>query len=255
MKTRELQGPHRARWVAFACALGMGLLFVLGTAAAASFNINPTRVELSRERATETITISNPSGDAVAFEVAARRWTQNADGSWLLEPSDDLVVHPLIVEIPAHGAARLRVGALSADVPAEQAYRVELQQLPGGKPASGAQVLMLTRVSIPVFLRARQVQREVALEAAVIVDCVVRARLLNSGTTYVAPQQASLRLLDAHGMPLQEESIATGYVLPGAALPLSHPVPSALCARVRKVELQFDEPAVVVNAVLTPTAH
>lgn len=255
MKKRELQGPHRARRVAFACASGLWLLVALGTAAAASFNINPTRVELSRERAAETITISNPSNDAVAFEVAAKRWMQKEDGSWLLEPSDDLVVHPLIIQIPSNASVRLRVGALSANVGTEQAYRLELQQLPEATPASGAQILMLTRISLPVFLHARQPRREVVLEGAGVAECVVRARLRNSGTTYIAPQEATLRLLDVEGMPLLEESITTGYVLAGAALPVSRPVPTAVCARVRKVELQFDEPEVVVGAVLTPTAH
>lgn len=260
MISRGRHSPHRAglRWACLLAALaaaGLWLAFAPGTAVAATFNVNPTRVELDRQRSTGTLTVTNASTSALAFEVVVKRWAQRADGSWQLEPSDDLVVHPLIVSVPAQGAARLRVGALSPTVASEQAYRIELQQLPEGAATQGVQILMLTRVSIPVFVQPPQTRRHATLEAATLETagsggCVVRLSLRNTGSTYLAPQEAVLRLLDGTGQPLHEETIASGYVLAGAALPVARPVPAAACAGSKTVELRLRDPSVVLSATI-----
>lgn len=235
------------------CAV-LGLIWA-GAAGAAEFTLNPTRVHLSRGHTVETLLLGNGEARPLTFEAEVKRWYQGPDGKWRLEPSDDLVVHPLIVTIPAGGKVRLRVGTLSAQTDVERDYRVELQQLPDPKPAEGASITLLTRLSVPVFVQPVKREVRAALVDARVESDAVRVQLGNVGNVYLPPQQAVLRLLDARGAVLREESIETGYVLPNARLPLSRPLPGGLCPRVARVELALRETAKTLAADLAASAR
>jgi fimbrial chaperone protein len=240
---------------AFALAFAL-VANVAGTAVAAEFSVNPTRVHLDRARAIETVVLGNADTRPLSFEVEVKRWTMAADGGWQLQPSDELVVHPLVFTVQPGEQARLRVGTLSADVDAERAYRIELQQLPGEDADAGIQVELLTRVSVPVFVQPQAAEVQAALADPALTDGSLRAMLANTGARYLPPQQGRLRLLDKGGQPLHETSVQVGYVLAGARLPLTvDAVPAAACARAARIELQLPElPGALPEAARTVAA-
>jgi P pilus assembly chaperone PapD len=236
---------------AFACACLAVAALAGGRAAAAEFNLNPTRVELDKARSIETLVLGNADARPLSFEVSVKRWTMAADGSWQLQPSDDLVVHPLVFTVQPGAQARLRVGTLDPDTGAERAYRIELQQLPDAKADDGVAVALLTRVSVPVFVQTRAPQARAALEGGSLRADGLHLVLANTGDRYLPPQDARLRVLDADGRVLDESSVTTGYVLAGARLPLPvHAVTAAVCARAERVELQLPEAGGTVVAPL-----
>ena len=100
----------RARVAALAA---LGTLACLAPAVAAQFSVSITRLHLGVGHPIETVVLSNQEAHDVAFEVRAMRWTQKADGTWDLAPTQDLVITPLIVKLPADGVARGRFAALS----------------------------------------------------------------------------------------------------------------------------------------------
>lgn len=223
-----------------------------GSTAAAEFTLNPTRVHLDRARSIETLVLGNADARPLSFEASVQQWAMAADGSWQLQPSDDLVVHPLVFTVQPGEQARLRVGTLEPDTAAERAYRIELQQLPGGG-TDGVQVEVLTRLSVPVFVRppAPTPATGAALEGASFGADGLRLTLANTGAHYLPPQEARLRLLDAGGRTLEETPLAVGYVLAGAQLPLPvHPVAGQACARAARVELHLPETDATVVAPL-----
>lgn len=240
--------PHRAlRAVACACAAFAALA---GSAAAAEFSLNPTRVHLDRARAVETLVLGNADALPLSFEASVKRWTMAADGSWQLQPSDDLVVHPLVFTVQPGEQARLRVGTLKPEAGAERAYRVELQQLPRGG-VDGVAVEVLTRVSVPVFIQAATPAPEAAVAAASLDASGLQLVLANTGSQYLPPQDARLRLLDASGRVLAESPLTVGYVLAGARLPLpAQPVAAAVCTQAARVELELPESAASLVAPL-----
>lgn len=211
-------------------------------ATAAQLRLNPTRVHLDAAHRVETLTLSNEGEDQVSFEVAVKRWTMAADGQWQLAPSDDLIVHPLILTIPAGSDGRLRIGTLAPQVAQEQAYRIELQQLPAQATEDVAQIKVLTRISLPVFLQPDAAAPQVAIASARLDAGTLRLTLANAGSGYLAPQGARLRVLDAAGQPLHESTIDVGYLLAGARLPLTATVPKSACARATRIELLLDDP-------------
>jgi fimbrial chaperone protein len=157
-------------------------------------------------------------------------------------PTDALLVHPLILTVPAGQQARLRIGTLSPGVVDEEAYRVELQQLPGPAAEQAVQIQMLTRLSIPVFLQPQAAKAEPALAVAGI-DATAQLILRNTGSAYLPPHDAVLRIFDADGQRLHEHKLAVGYTLAGAQLRLSVPLPASACARAHRVELTLGQAA------------
>lgn len=239
---------HRApRAIACACAVFAALA---GSAVAAEFSLNPTRVHLDRTRAVETLVLGNADPLPLSFEASVKRWTMAADGSWELQPSDDLVVHPLVFTVQPGQQARLRVGTLRPEAGVERAYRVELQQLPRGN-VDGVAVEVLTRVSVPVFIETASAAPEAAVSAASFGSDGLQLTLANTGSQYLPPQDARLRLLDASGRILSESPLTVGYVLAGAQLPLpAQPVPTSACTQAARVELELPESAATLGAPL-----
>ena len=223
----------------------MGLLAgAVGLASAARFSINLTRVHLGNSHPVETIALGNEEPQPLNFEVQVKRWTQGADGAWSLVPSDGLVVHPLIVTIPVGGKARVRIGTLAPTTEAEQAYRVELQQLPDpNAPADAMQVRMLTKISLPVFVEPHDAQPHLALASSSASAAKLGLALRNDGKAYAPPGVASVRVLDGEGRVLHQGKLSIGYVLAGAQLPITTAWPAGACARASQAELTTAEGA------------
>lgn len=225
--------------------VAVGLLAgAVGFASAARFSLNPIRVHLGAGHPVETVVLGNQEDHPLSFEVQVKRWTQGADGAWTLEPSDDLVVHPLIVSVAAGGEARLRIGTLSPTTAGEQAYRVELQQLRDpATAAEGAQIRMLTRISLPVFVQPRGAKAELALAVASPAAAKLGLSLRNAGSAYVPPGVATLRVLDGDGRVVHQGKLTLGYLLAGAQLPVATAWPAGACGRAARVELTTAEGA------------
>ena len=234
------------RWALGARVLAaVGLLAgAVGLASAARFSLNPIRVHLGAGHPVETVVLGNEEDHPLSFEVQVKRWTQDTDGAWTLVPSDDLVVHPLIVTVAVGAQARLRIGTLSPSTAGEQAYRVELQQLrdPAG-PADGAQIRMLTRISLPVFVQPRGAKSHLALTVSSPAAEKLGLSLRNAGPAYAPPGVATVRVLDGDGRVVHQGKLSLGYVLAGAQLPVATAWPAGACGRAARVELTTAEGA------------
>lgn len=239
---RTIRDTGRQAWI----GAGLALVAMLGVAHAAQFSLNPTRVHLNAGHASETLVLGNAEDREISFEVEVKRWRQGDDGQWTLTPDDSLVVHPLVVTVPAGGKTRFRVGTLDPAVIDEQAYRVELQQLPDPRPKQGTAVELLTRMSIPVFVQPAAHEARAQLRSPRLESGAVKVELFNAGEEYIAPQDSRLRLIGAGGRVVKEESLATEYVLAGAALRLSRPLAAGECTRIERIELSL--PALGQNA-------
>lgn len=207
-------------------------------ARAAAFQVDPVRAHLGPGRMVETLTVRNDGDVPLRFEASLLRWEMAADGRWVQTPSDDLVLHPHSLEVPARGEARLRIGSLEplpVDAP-ERAYRIELMQQPDPAAPAGAALQMLTKVSLPVFVGGAGAPRP-ELRALRFGDKGLSLVLANRGGRYLPQQAARARLLDGSGAELAVVPLMLGYVLAGAELPLEIAIPAAACRAARTLEL------------------
>ena len=197
----------RARLCAVIRVAGAWLLLLFGSfgqqAVAGSFVVTPVRVELSGAARSAVLTVSNNESAPLTIELRIVRWTQE-EGQDQLKDSEDLLATPAVFVLAGHTSQVLRIAprGLTAG-PAEQAYRLFVEEVPQGVSiSSGIQVAL--RMSIPVFI-APSVRLPGPLRwSATVVDDKVLLSVINDANT-------SVRLL----------KVTTAFRGSGAAEPLS----------------------------------
>ena len=73
-------------------ALAALLLALAPAVRAATFSINPLRVELDARHRTDIINLKNTAESPLRVQVRTMLWTVADDGQWQLTPSRDLIV-------------------------------------------------------------------------------------------------------------------------------------------------------------------
>jgi fimbrial chaperone protein len=134
-------------------AFGLALLLLAELACAGSFNVRPTRLELSAAQPTDMLTITNPTAAETVIHVQANLWSQQ-DGADVLEASRDLIAVPPLFTLPPGASQVVRIGLRSAPPPAaERTYRLLLREVPPPpmEGFSGLQVAL--NLSLPVFVQ------------------------------------------------------------------------------------------------------
>ncbi len=113
--------------------------------------IIPVRVELSAQRSTSSLQVSNGTDRERRFQVEALRW-RRVDGEDQFEPADQLVVNPPLFRLSAGAAQVVRVGLLSTPSSAlEDSYRIYISEVPDGSQPPDNQLRVLMRFGVPVF--------------------------------------------------------------------------------------------------------
>lgn len=191
--------------------LALALLLAAPTAAAkGQLQTRQTGVDLPAGTRAGRLVLANTGDAPVAAQVRAYAWTQ-VDGEDVLAPSTALTASPAIVEI-APGAEQLVrvVRGDGAAVPAEQAFRVVVDELPGDpdNEATNA-VTVRMRYVLPVFVRAENA-------ADPVLACQVGGASLtcrNSGGR--AAQLGATTLVGSRGRSELTPGLL-GYVLAGS---------------------------------------
>lgn len=249
--------PWARRLATCAADTAAALLFLLlaafaHPAVATDLSVYPIRIELRPERAAETVQLSSREDQPLRFEVSYQAWTMDEGGQWHYADSEDLLVHPLLLTVPANGSATLRVGSLLPPPSEQHAWRLFIQQLPQEQPDSseGVQLQMLTRLSIPVFFGMGTERAQPRIAHARVQGDVLHLDLANDGGGYLAPGALKLSLRDAGGQPLAPIESAVGYILAQRRLPLQVPLPAGACRRVQAVSAEFADPHVTAEAAI-----
>jgi fimbrial chaperone protein len=229
------------------------LLLPWMTAHAAEFQLSPTRVQLAPRHLVDTVVVGNSGAAPLRFEVSVKRWHMAADGSWQLVPSDDLIVHPLLLDIPAGEKARLRVGQLvPSQDPEEAAYRIELDEQEVA-PRQTNSVRMLTRISLPVFVRGDAAGAPAAsLQAPQWHGAALAFAMHNAGDGFLPPQTLDVQVRAADGTVLAAQALQGNYVLAGATLPLRMHMTQAACARASELRVHLQETGSDLRLPLSP---
>jgi fimbrial chaperone protein len=218
------------------------LLLVETQATAATFSINPTRVELDAKHRSDIITVYN-SGDAtLRLQVRSMRWQMRGDGQWKLDPTDDLIVTPELAEVAPGKTVELRVGSLQAVDSTEASYRLLLNELPGlaNDPSSkSGQIRVLTEINLPVFLEPEHVQRKPVLRGGSIDGSKLSLGVGNDGNQRLDPQSVSVSVLDRGGKTLLQKDVVANYVLAGSTATLELALSHQVCTSAASVSVTW----------------
>lgn len=213
MRTRTL--------VCFSAAF-LALLLPPAWAAAAGLQVTPLRVHLSADSPAGALTLRNHGDRPRVIQAEVVRWTQEA-GEDVHADTEDVLVTPPIFTLEPGESQVVRMGYTAGNGEAgaaiEQAYRIYLQESPPPDEAEGAQLQLLLRLGVPLFI-APEGREQTALQWTVepLAEGGLEIRAANQGNVHTLIQE--LRV--AAGTPDSDERrVATlgthRYLLPGQA--------------------------------------
>jgi fimbrial chaperone protein len=174
----------------------LALLACIGTTSfAGQFTVTPLRIFMTvRDRAV-AVTIVNDGDADVVMQAELFSWAQKG-GEDDLQPTDDLVMAPPIMKVPARSRQVLRLVRLVPPTGEEQTYRVLVREVPeASSQGEGVQMRMAIAFSLPIFITPPGAKRQlnclpVRLDEKLVAQCE------NTGTAYA--QVRSFALLDAN---------------------------------------------------------
>lgn len=138
------------RWLATAALLL--LLAVSIHSRAGSLQVAPILLEFAPTQNSQTLWLANTGQHPLRAQIRVQQWTQ-VDGQDVLQPSDALLASPPLVEIAAGHSQLVRlVQAAASNTAGELAFRLIVDELPGGADTMGSGLQFLLRYSVPVFV-------------------------------------------------------------------------------------------------------
>ena len=100
-------------------------------ASAGTLGFGPPTLELTARARIGTVSLTNRGTDPVRLEIKVLRWAQLLDGRMQLDPTDDAIVFPQLITIPANETRRLRVSLVVPPGELEKTYRIQVTEIAG----------------------------------------------------------------------------------------------------------------------------
>jgi fimbrial chaperone protein len=196
----------------------MGLAVLLSTTAmAASFSVNPVRVDLAAERPYTVMQIINSADMPITLQARAYRWTESdmAKGGGLVS-TDAIILNPPLLTVLPHSIRYLRLGLRTANTgTTELPYRLVLQEVPKAvDDKEGAVLRTIVRMTIPIFAVAKSAtapKPEWSLQQTGLGK--YKLSLANKGTAHI--HVTTLDISPAGKTEALKKLNAPIYVLPG----------------------------------------
>ena len=139
-------------------AICAAFLFLSGigfTAAHASLNVSPVRVNLSDSHTKDVIQISNQEESVKSYEVEVVAWSQTDERREVYTPTEDILAVPPLFSLKPGETQLIRVGMLTdADANTERSYRMFITEIAPPEPEKieSTGITMRLQIGIPVFV-------------------------------------------------------------------------------------------------------
>lgn len=188
--------------------------------------------------------LSNLSDAPLRFELKNQRWDQARNGDVKLEPSDDLLVTPVVMTLRPGQTVSVRIALLVPRGEREMSYRVLVAELPpfaAPAPLPGLALSTRSAVNVPVFVAPLGA----AKVSGAIADAVARAGFLtfslaNTGTVHFKNQHVAVIALGPNMQRLFLRTLDAWYVLPGEQRDYRLELDKATCRQIRAVTISID---------------
>lgn len=198
-----------ARLTAFALVI---LLALCSPLMAGQLTVAPLTMTMSPTQPNATYKLTNGSDKESFYQLQLFAWEQK-DGKTLLLKQDDLIVTPPVTLIPANGEQLVRIiRQRPTESDNEKSYRLIVSEVPDTESPQGANLKVLLRMSLPVFVGGDGKDYELK---AYYQDNILRIK--NSGKKHA-------RLSDVFWMNQSSDKKyeiqkgLLGYALPGSEL-------------------------------------
>lgn len=217
----------------------LGLVLQAGNAGASAFKVTPVRVTFSGPSST-LLVLKNESDQPLRFQISAFAWQQDPKGEIKLQPTDDIVFFPALLTLGSGEERKVRVASIVGAEQVEKTYRIFFEELPSlEKPSqpAGAQVRILTKMGIPIFVTPQKGNAQAAIDNAALRDGVLTFDVLNTGNVHFALQKVTVRAIATDGQTVLQRDLDGWYVLAGSPRSYRVEVPPDACGKIKSVSI------------------
>jgi len=153
------------------------------------FSVTPVRIYMTPRDRAVAVTITNESDEELVMQADVYDWKQKPDGEDDLALTEDMLVSPPIIKVPAKSHQVVRLARL---VPIQQAqqmtYRLIVREIPEAKPAKEKiQLQVALAFSMPVFITPPGAKNKLDCVVERTAANAVNAACENTGNAYVQP--------------------------------------------------------------------
>ena len=222
-------------------AMVLGLVLQAGNIAASAYKVTPVRVTFSGPSST-LLTLKNESDQPLRFQITSFVWSQDSKGAMQLTPTEDIVFFPALLSLNPGEERKVRVAATVAAKEVEKTYRIFFEELPPlEKPeASGAQVRILTKMGIPIFVSPAKANAEATIDSVKLDKGTLAFDVHNSGNVHFSLEGVKLHGMGSNGESLFDRQLDGWYVLAGSPRMYSVEIPAASCSKLKKIVIEAD---------------
>lgn len=193
----------------FLCALLAGLPLTLF---AGQLTVAPLTLTMTPTQPNATYKLTNGSDNESFYQLQLFAWEQ-VDGKTQLLKQDDLIVTPPVTLIPGNGEQLVRIiRQRPTQSENEKSYRLIISEVPDTETPQGANLRVLLRMSLPVFVGGEG--KEYALRAYYKDDIL---RVLNTGSKHARFSDV-FWTNQANDEQYDIQKGLLGYALPGSEL-------------------------------------
>jgi len=216
------------------------LLTLAPSLMAGQLTVAPIRLTMSPTQPNATFTLTNGSNKDGFYQLQLFAWEQKG-GETQLKRQQDLVITPPVTMIPGNSDQVVRVVRQRPTVSdKEKSYRLIISEVPDTESERGAQLKVLLRLSVPVFVGDKN-----QTHALTVTRQQDRLVIRNSGNGHA-------RLVDAYWLDDKQQPRLirkglAGYVLPDSDLGFDHdprdgqPTAISVIANGKKLILPVEE--------------
>ena len=227
------------------CIVWVGVSLMIlggaGVASGATFSVNPIRVVLTPRAASALVTVRNDGTEPLRFQVNVFKWDQDARGQIQLAPTEDMIVFPLMMTLQPKEERSVRVGAATPFGAVEKSYRLVIEELPPlVRSAEQANVRMLTRMGVPIFLEPPSPKAAAVLTDVALGPGGLTFTLRNTANVFFIPDAVTVKAFDEHGKEVLDRTLESWYILATGSRVFEVAVPRPLCEQVRSFTISVD---------------
>lgn len=208
-------------------ALSSFLAAAVGTAWASGLQVSPINMALANSQRAGVFTLSNTGTTPINAQARIYKWTQSPTDEFVLEPSNEVLVSPPIMQLAPGASQEIRVIRTRSPAPnaPEEHYRLIVDELPSPTTAPKKGISLLIRHNIPVFLNAQDWPNAQLDWKANAKGSKTRVSIHNTGAVRA---QIGRIWLEKDGKEIQILSGGlTGYALPGSTIVREFALPLA----------------------------
>lgn len=225
-------------------ALFLGLVFgPAPSVEAAAFRVNPIRIAFDKANSSALLTLTNESTEDLRFQLSVSEWKQApGTGQMQLTPTSDIRFFPALLTLKAGQERKVRVASSLPPGAVEKTYRIFFEELPSmvqADTAAGANVKIITKMGVPIFIAPAQARSQAEIANAAVKAGKLTFDVQNKGNVHFVALGVKATGLDGNGKTLFEKQREGWYVLSGDTRTYDLDLSAQECAGLESVRLEL----------------